>query len=467
MNATLVHTPAVFLVVSALLVGPASDLSASGPGAGGIDGPCRKRLPHVRIGQRVGPDHAQILSGPVAARFFGHAGRGGPKTHTPDGFDPLGPTTFGRPRPSNRHFAGDEVDLPRSSGEFRQPFAVSTTERITIVLSSPSITNRSSAMSFTMVDHDGPPSPARAINGLKEVVQAVRAEFRAIRRPGLSHTKIRQGMADVLKDPDKLGYLDDSSRDLAGQVTELLLVSSQLATVAENGRNQARTAHERAISEFNKAQRTASPSRSRQHLDAAGEHLVLSKKLGALADQALSLFLKLDKLTEPWGSRCVSLPLPPRYKAALATAPSTDSFRVALAYAKGQLAMWRALEPDLMRSLTVCRDRAAKPSQTPESNRRTQAKISPIPSRRAISTRVGVPTAVSDVILDPVTPATDPDPQPDPSDAQPGIDHSVGETNGTLPGNPDTRPVVIIGPGPADDGDGDGASAPPLVTDGR
>src|SRR4051812_26175464 len=112
MNAMLAHKLAIFSIAAALLVGSAAGLSTSGPGAGGIAGPRGNPLPCVRPGQRVGPDHAKILSGPVAARSVGRAGRGGPKTHTRDGPGPLGPMPFGFPGPSNRHVAGHEVDLP-------------------------------------------------------------------------------------------------------------------------------------------------------------------------------------------------------------------------------------------------------------------------------------------------------------------------------------------------------------------
>ena len=319
-------------------------------------------------GRRQSPVHSRNHAGPVAARSVGRAGLGDSQPHTNVGREPLlGSTPVGLSRPSDQHVAGHVVDKPRSPGEHRQASALSIAEGIRIVLPSLTITDRSSPMSSPTVERDGMLSPSRAIKSTEEVVQAIRTVDLYLLQQGFSPTKILRKMADILEPDGELGFLDASSRALAEQTTKLILVTFQLSLIAINGRNMAAVADEGAISDFNRARETTDPSLTRQHLQSAGEMMDISKTVSAIAEQASALTRELDELTSHPGSRLASLPVPPWFQAVLAKAPSADSFRVAVAFAKGQLATWRGLEPSLMRTLTMRRKKAAEPSRTPDS----------------------------------------------------------------------------------------------------
>ncbi len=318
-------------------------------------------------GRRPSPDHSRNHAGPVEVRLVDNAGLGHSQPHTHVGREPLGSTPVCLSRPSEQHIAGYGADTPHSPGEHRQASALSIAEGIRIVLPSLTITDRSSPMSSPTVERDGMLSPSRAIKSTEEVVQAIRTVDLYLLQQGFSPTKILRKMADILEPDGELGFLDASSRALAEQTTKLILVTFQLSLIAINGRNMAAVADEGAISDFNRARETTDPSLTRQHLQSAGEMMDISKTVSAIAEQASALTRELDELTSHPGSRLASLPVPPWFQAVLAKAPSADSFRVAVAFAKGQLATWRGLEPSLMRTLTMRRKKAAEPSRTPDS----------------------------------------------------------------------------------------------------
>ena len=416
-------------------------------------------------GRHQSPEHSRNHPGPVAARSVGRAGLGHSQPHTHVGREPLGSTPVGLSRPSEQYIAGYEMDTPRSPGEQPQVSTVSIAEGRSIDLPSLTITVRSSPMSSATVDLDGTLSPSRVIQSPEEVVQKVITEVRALRGQGHSTTKVRREMAATVKGPGKLGYLDEKCRELALQVTELTLVKSLMRTIAENGTLQVRTANVRAASAFDNACKTANRSRCRQHLNVVGASLDRSKKAKVIADQASDISKQLRDLTAPGSPGLVSFPLRPTWKTALANASLTDSIRVGVAYAKGQIAMWRALDPELMRSLTARRVRAAKPAPTPESIAEERPEIVSTPSSPAISVAVGARDPRPDAIQKLASLATKSDSQPDCAHPHAGDDSECGNTDCPRYGDPDAQQMTFIDDGSTSNGDGDDSTEVTFVTD--
>lgn len=281
------------------------------------------------------------------------------------------------------------------------------------------------------------------IKSLQKVFEAIDTDVRIRLEQGHSQTQVRREMKSALKDPGKLGYLDAKCRELALQVTEHALVKSLMGTIAENGSREVRTANDRAVSALNNSHGAAHPSRSSLHPDLLGKSLDRSRKARAIADQATAVSRVLSDLTDPGGPGRVSFPLRRMWRTGLADAPLSDLIRVGVAYAKGQLAMWRAVDPDLMRCLTERRDRAAKPARTRKTVRggpsrdRLDAFEASDPGRR------GTSHPRPDAIQNLATLATVSDPQPDSADPHPGIDPAGGATNCPRPGDVVVQHVVI------------------------
>jgi len=164
MSATRVYKSTNLIIASTLLFCSTSGRPCFGPEVGGVAGPRGDRLPRVRPGQRVGPDHVRIPAGPVAARSFGRARHGHPQPHTPVGRESLGSTTDRLARPADQHAAAQDASVPHFPGDFRRVPGGPSPRADFFPPSRPRTETMTTTTSSQKLDHAAPPLFGRTAN---------------------------------------------------------------------------------------------------------------------------------------------------------------------------------------------------------------------------------------------------------------------------------------------------------------